>query len=287
MLPKLEQFYSFIEERESIRLRKLSGVPAPWTTDPILSQYKFTNVRRKHDKTTQKLIEMFYDKVGQKSPMDVVLFNCALFRYFGTWEFAEALGWQDDFRPKEIIKLARRRLNCKERVFTGAYIITNTGLFGPKEEIVVNVFLKNLWDNRVRITQVVEDTNSWEKTAAVLSTIQGFGGSGFMGKETLLDTMHCRFWKKGLPSDYWDWTPIGPGARRGINRVMDCPPETRRSDKEMLEIILEITKLQDSYWPKDWGKLAPTDQQFQLCEFDKYSRTLNGEGRPRSRYIAK
>ena len=33
-----------------------------------------------------------------------------------------------------------------------------------------------------------------------------------------------------------------------------------------------------------WGILAPTDIQFQLCEFDKYLRVKLEEGRPRSRY---
>lgn len=282
-----KDFYSFIIERESIRLRKAAGLPAPWTEDKILQEYKFTNVRRKHDKTTEKLVEMLYSKKGQTAPLEVILLNCAISRYFGTWEFAEAIGWQDKFEPKFLIKIARTRLDKKARVFTGAYLITNVGIPGPKEEVVVNVFLKNLWEARKDICKIAKETNSWEQTASRLRQIQGFGGTGFMAKETLLDTMHCAFWENGLPSDYWNWTPIGPGARRGINRLLGKSVDAIMAEEEMLEIILMLTEQQELYWPKDWGKLSPTDLQFQLCEYDKHSRVKAGEGRPRSKYNGK
>lgn len=286
MLHKTKEFYDFITERESIRLRKAAGSPFPWTKDPILREYKFTNVRREHDKTTQKLIEMFYSKEGQTESPYEILFNCALFRYFGTYEFAAAVEWQDSFQPRDIISLARNRLNVGARVFTGAYLITNVGLKGPKEEIVVNVFLKNLWNAKANIILMVANTNSWQKTSEALRKIQGFGGTGFMAKETLLDTMHCDFWKGGKPSDYWTWTPIGPGGRRGINRVMGLEPDARTSEEDMLKAIIELTSEQENHWQKEWGKLAPTDVQFQLCEFYKYCKVQSGEGRPRSRYRA-
>ncbi len=287
MTIRTEDFFNFIKERESIRLRKAAGLPFPWTEDPILREYKFTNVRRKHDFTTQKLIELFYSTHGLESEPEIVLLNCALFRYFGTWEFAQAVGWQTSFDPKHIIEIAANRLKKKQRVFTGAYIITNQGISAPKEEVVVNMFLGKLWQDSEKIIETMKQTNSWEKTASVLCKIQGFGGSGFMAKETLLDTMHCNFWQGGLPNDYDTWTPIGPGARRGLNRLREMPIDTPMNEQQMLSIIRELVSVQDSHWPSDWGKLVPTDFQFQLCEYDKMLRVRNGEGRPRSRYKPK
>jgi hypothetical protein len=285
---RTKEFYDFIIERENVRLRKAAGLPAPWTEDKILQQYKFTNVFRKHDKTTQKLIGMFYRDYGQHEPMENILFNCALFRYFGTYEFASAVGWQGgiaqnpDFR--HIIKTARDRLNAGERVFTGAYIITNQGIKAPKEEVVVNTFLQELWQHRQQICDTARETNNWQSTHEVLQKVLGFGGSGFMAKETLLDTMHCKFWEGGLPNDYWDWTPIGPGARRGINRLLNQSLDIKMDSGLMLEVILKLVGEQYKYWPKEWEKLSPSEGQFQLCEFDKINRVRNGEGRPRSKY---
>ena len=49
-------------------------------------------------------------------------------------------------------------------------------------------------------------------------------------------------------------------------------------------VILDLVLQQENYWPKEYGKLSPTDIQFQLCEFDKYERVRLGQGRPRSKY---
>jgi hypothetical protein len=291
---RINDFYTFLRKRESIRLAKLQGKPFPWTDDPVLREYKFTNVRREHDRTTQELIQRFYSKQGQTSDLRTILFNCALFRYFGTYEFATALGWQDGLNGDHIKKLAAQRLAAGERVFTGAYIITNQGIKAPKEEVVVDMFLTPLWQASKRLTEFMLFTEgNWSDTTNELQKLQGFGGSGFMAKETLLDTMHCAFWPKGLPSDYDTFTPIGPGARRGINRVRGAHIDSPLKFSAMLDIIRELTAAQsdkpasmqpDRNWPEAWGKLAPTDIQFQLCEFDKYERVLHGEGKPRSRY---
>ena len=109
-----------------------------------------------------------------------------------------------------------------------------------------------------------------------------------MAKEVLLDTMHCNFWwGNGKPSDYWTWTPVGPGALRGVSRVQSYDGQLRNKYKEIqaLDIILQLLSKQVEFWK--WHKekpLAPTDIQFQLCEFDKYERVRLGEGRPRAKY---
>lgn len=278
-------FYAFMAERESVRIKKERGDPWPWTDDPILQEFKFTNVRRSDDKTTRKLVELFYDRHGQTSFQTEILVNCAVFRYFGTWEFAQAFGWQRDvqtFRHERLKQLARERLQKRLPVFTGAYIITNQGIRAPKYEVVSDIFIKGLVQHAQGIVDTATKTGSWRQTAHALQLVPGFGGSGFMAKEVLLDTMHCRFWQTptGLPHDYWAWTPIGPGARRGLERVTG----RELKEKELLPALLEIYEQQEQHWPVEHGSLAPTDVQFQLCEFDKFLRTKNGEGRPRSRY---
>ena len=43
----------WIKERESIRIRKESNAPYPWTDDPILRDYRFCCVRREDDRVTK------------------------------------------------------------------------------------------------------------------------------------------------------------------------------------------------------------------------------------------
>jgi 5-hmdU DNA kinase, helical domain len=45
--------FNFIAERERIRCRRAAGEPPPWTADPILREWSFTNVRREDDRVTR------------------------------------------------------------------------------------------------------------------------------------------------------------------------------------------------------------------------------------------
>lgn len=290
-------FFAFMREREQVRLRKEAGLPRPWTDDPILQEFKFTNVRRHYDWTTTKLRETFYQE-HRDDDRRAILMNCALARYFGTFEFMEAVGWQeyDSFDFEEIIDTAARRLSSGQRVFTGAYVITNQGISAPKQEVVVDYFLRDLHKATPELLKIVQMTRSWQKVSEAMSKIGGFGGTGFMSKEILLDTMMTNFWDGpptyldgyGLvfPGDYGQWTPIGPGGLRGAARLLgyDYPEHNTIRPAKALEVILTLTDIQGEHWPEEYGKLYPTDVQFQLCEFDKYQRVKLGQGRPRSKY---
>lgn len=116
--------FDYMKERESIRLRKEAGSPRPWTQDPILHEFSFTNVRRIHDRTTRSLLSLFYDPHTSTASAGDILFNCALARFFGRAEVVTHLGWQTDWQPEAVIAQARSWKGC---LFTSAYVITNNG----------------------------------------------------------------------------------------------------------------------------------------------------------------
>lgn len=293
---RAQAFFDFINERESIRLRKEAGDFFPWTDDSILRTYKFTNVHRHHDRTSSELRERFYERYYNDDRRSILM-NCALFRYFGTWEFAEAVGWQDydKFDFDRIISVANERFMLNLRVFTGAYVITNQGISAPKQEVVVNHFLKDLHKATPRLLEISQRTQKWQKVADEMRHINGFGGTGFMTKEILLDTTYTGFWERkkqdheegsfSFPMDWDTWTPIGPGARRGAARILGDDSATPISEGKSLLVIQELIGWIPMLW-KHPSKLVPTDIQFQLCEFDKYERVRLGQGKPRSRYRA-
>ena len=281
MIANAEAFYEFIVEREEIRLRKEAGL-SPLTVDPILRDYKFTNVRRENDRTSLAFAK-FYREHVPGSKWDIVLLNCGIARYFGTSEFLLSLGWQEGFDPDFIIDHAKRRMTAGLRVFTGAYVITNQGISAPKQEVVVNHFLAPLWKNSERLATTVVNRDSWEHFVGELMGLNGFGGTGFMAKEVTLDFIMATGWK---PADFNTWSPSGPGARRGAARVTgaDNLKLYMGNPAATLKIMQELYALRDEFWPRKFVPLRLTDIQFQLCEFDKYERTRLGQGRPRSRY---
>jgi|TARA_R110002167_G_scaffold55830_4_gene158553 hypothetical protein len=284
---RIEDFYKFMKEREIIRLRKEDGEPYPWTTDPIFQTYKFTNVKRADDKTTRWFWKNVLEQNADK-PKEQLLFHCALFRYFGTTEFAEAYGgwldsWLDD---KETVRsIAKKRLKNSQRVFTGAYVITNQGIKAPKQDVVIDQFLTPLWHKLPDLVQVAEKTHSWQAVALEMMKLKGFGGTGFMTKEVLQDALHTSVFERCV--DRNTWCPVGPGAKRGINRVLGNLHTAPLRFEKGLQVMKELFAARKTYWSGNYIELELHDIQFQLCEFDKYERVKHNEGRPRSKYHVK
>jgi hypothetical protein len=281
-----QKFVYYLHMREKIRLQKEAEKPKPWTKDPILQNYKFTNVLREHDRTTRWMRD-HWTGPNREQPLHLQLYNCGFFRYFGTISFARSVGWMPSYMPDFVIKEARDRMIRGEKVFTGAYIITNQGIALPKEEVVMNIFMKHLWEKSKVLAKIAVETRSWEKTCRELMKLPGFGGSGFMAKETLQDAMRTPVLENC--TDRYTWSPVGPGAARGLNRLFDRPlaqkvPEAQALG-EMKYIYERFHKdFDSSFMPMPGEAYDLHCVQFGLCEIDKYIRVENGEGRPRSLY---
>lgn len=284
MIPEIyNTFVHYLTERETIRLKRVAGEPGPWTEDPILSRYKFTNIRRSDDRTTKWVRLNWYD-VNRDQPLEIQAINCMLFRYFGSIEFADALGYQTTWEPGKIIELATQRLRQGKKVFTGAYIITNAGSTDPKQEVVVNQFLTPFRQNVDEVVRLCA-TNSWQNVCEYLQKLPGIGA--FMSKEVALDMMLTPLLEDA--TDKLTWSPAGPGAIRGLNRLHGRPLQTNTNQRialdQMKELMGHLAQDVRLHGFMEIGvDYGVTDVQFSLCELDKYLRVQNNEGRPRSGY---
>lgn len=282
------EFYAFMIERESIRLRRLAGLPPDqWTADPVLRQFRFTNVKRWHDWTTTRLREDFYKPHASHDP-GVILLNCALFRFFGTVEFARELGWQATWNGRtrqRACKLAAAGIAAGRTVFTNAYIVPNCGEARPKHEVVADVVsavharFRDMGD-----PGTLYAVGGWERFCGELQEIRAMGP--FMAKEVALDFLMATGW---YPSDWSTWTPVGPGARRGAARVLHGELDRPLGERPALAVCRQLYDLDADLWPEEICgqpsvELDLTDVQFQLCEFDKHQRAARGEGRPKNRF---
>ena len=270
-----DALFSYMRERYGIYLRRQAGDEGPWTEDTILQEYKFTNVYREYDYTTRMLSKIYETKL--KRPLDEVLVNAATFRYFGHWPTCEDIGWMEEFDEYRVKKVVKNRKEAGQQVFTGAYVITNAGRSEPKEVVVCDNLIA-LESHAHHIMAQAEIHDSWQTLAELMSVIPGFGGSGFMAKETILDVM-LYHWQ---PADYKTYTPVGPGAKRGLNRLAGRDIKQSAKPEIMLGEILSL--LADIYLKWTGPKLTAHDIQFCLCEYDKYCRVALGQGRPRSKF---
>lgn len=277
------QFFEFMHAREEIRLRRQRGLPRDrWTNDEILKNYKFTNVKREHDRTTYELKEEFYDKFASKTTLEVTFLNCVIFRYFGTIETARSLGWHNTWAEQHrdvVIAKCKERLENKELVFTRAYIVPNCGDSKPKHEVVCDV-IDQVFEYLTDLP-LLSKYATWQQLCEDLQdAVRGMGP--FMAKEVVLDYVLATGWR---PHDWDTWTPMGPGARRGAARVMNGGALAPMSANAALEICKRLYDLRDRHWRDQAVQLDLTDIQFQLCEFDKYMRAKRGEGTPKNRFV--
>src|SRR5205823_5729955 len=79
-------YWRFAAERQAIFYRRLESPVGPWTKDPILARYKFTNSYRAADRVSQFLIRNVIYRGSQAGKE--VFFRTVLFKLFNrveTW----------------------------------------------------------------------------------------------------------------------------------------------------------------------------------------------------------
>ena len=285
-----KQFWAMINERHRIFQKKEAGKPKPWTDDPIMRQHKFTNVFRELDRTTIFVRENIRMPLWDEP--ELLLFNVALFRQTGAAE-----GWQGIVRRFDPAKHAAKYVAAQQRgtkVFTGAYMVTGQFPGAKGNNKVVSLFehaLKPVWEARKDLVIVCLMKRSLEALVDALSQFTGWKGNRFMAYEVACDLLYTPLLENAV--DQYSWANPGPGAQRGLSRLYGGTINNGRgaSSRPREQCIEEMKGLLNQA-SQNLGRHILTaeedvDMRFienALCEFDKYQRTLLGQGRPRSKY---
>lgn len=299
-------FFAFARKRHQIYLDRQAGLPAPWTDDPILATYRFTNVYRELDRTTVWFRTHVRERLADMSPAQQLM-GTILFRAFNRIESMDVLfnqgvlgeqtpiGWhflnrfENNVHADWQVPMENtiRTALPKGPWVTGAYIIKTPD--GMDKLAGVLWILREAW-GRVQAT-VAELTRpdgpgpSLERLQRLLEAYPYMGP--FMAYEVVTDMAHLPLLRDA--PDIMTWANAGPGAKRGLNRVHGRPLKQalnqRQACAEMRE-LLEVSQLTRDWPPasKDWPPLTMREIEHTLCEFDKYERVRTGEGRPRGRF---
>lgn len=267
-----ERFWYWCNERHSIYVRRLNGKSKPWTDDQILQNYFFTNPYREDDKVTA----WFRDNVRKVFSVDNILFATVCFRWFNFIPTGRLL-LKSKLLTNWDWKKAVRILENEEKVFTGAFTISPAGSTEPKLIRVSRDFIQPIWDDRRKLTKRLHDCGM-EEAWSVLSKYPGLGGGGFMAYEAVCD---LRYTKLLHPYDRNEWTNLGPGAIRGINRILDRPVD---SPKPLNWLGLCLDLLEESREVMKGPRFEMREIEHSLCEFFKYERALFNTGHLKRRY---
>lgn len=268
----------WIRAREAIRKAKEAGKPKPWTDEPVLRDYRWCNVRRMDDRVSVELSQSWYASGGD---CQTQLVACALGRLINWPDALLAATNEELFRMAHLPGFGNRltaRVKEGHKTFTGAYIVP--GVPGKTKIHSVMAVVNHVSANYLFIYM---DTlrGTWTK----LTEIDGLGS--FLAGQIVADMAHLTY-GKAWP-DRKEWAPLGPGSKRGMNRLHGRAKETPMSqaqfDTELYELRLWLWEnIRDIWIDRD---LFACDIQGLCCEFDKYKRLLLSEGSVRAKYSGK
>lgn len=269
--PVFDTYWRFAAERQAIYEARLQGTPAPWTSDPILLNYRFTNCYRATDRVSQFLIS----RVAYGGPQDVrnLIFRVLLFKLFNcirTWEILEAeigeISWQS-FNVDRYDAVLHRALASKSTIYSSAYVIPPPSLGARRKHTNHLRLLSMMFDDHVD-DRVVE-AGSMLEAFRVLRRYPSIGD--FIGYQLLIDinyTCALNFCEN-------EYIVAGPGARDGIRKCFGPAADGLESD-----IIAYMTDTQEAHFSDRQltfnglrgRQLHLIDCQNLFCEVDKYAR---------------
>jgi len=271
MVSSVEGFYNYINERYTIYLVKSWSTSPPWTDDEILQTYSFCNVFREDDRVTTWIRENWKEPYADHPNLP---FAMAVARQINWPDTLQEIGFPEHWNPERVKAIMQGRMDRKEKVYTGAYMLTGT-LGGTKVEQTIDKILTPLYESPPEIVP-----HSLEETWKKYLPYPGF--SGFMAYEVVTDLRHSKYLENA--DDIMTWANAGPGAKRGLNRIHGRPLEQNIKPSQLTEEMLELLNLASTYAVSHLPTLEMREIEHCLCEYDKYERVRLGEGRPRAKY---
>ena len=213
----LKYYFYFIQERMNIFWRRCEDC-GKLTDDPILREYKFTNVYRACDRVSQYLIKnVIYKDLDRYTPEDALL-RILVFKVFNrieTWEYLSYLTdiTVDAFNVEKLSRaLTRRQANSP--IFSNAYMMT--GCYSGYEGIHTKhqVWLQMIEDKFIkdRGLQKVLGARSMEEVYNQLRDYPLIGD--FLAYQYTIDFNYSPY----LNFDEDSFVKAGVGAVRGIKK---------------------------------------------------------------------
>lgn len=268
-----DTYWYLAAERQKIFFKRIAGDKPPYSSDPILQEFKFANAYRASDRVSQFLIkEVIYSH--NFSPRDTV-FRTIFFRLFNkieTWERIEhklrdsiAAGNFDVNIYSDIIKDI---ILSNSPIYGNAFILCANKAFGFNKKYMNHLALLEKIEKE-SILEKIQHSQSLKEIYEILIKLPLIGE--FMAYQLAVDINYSDIFKFSENS----FTKAGPGAKRGIKKVFT--DKGGMSDEEIIIRMVEIQDVEFSRLNLDfkdlWGrKLHAIDCQGLFCETDKYSR---------------
>lgn len=289
----LSYLYLWIKERYNVHLNKdIYKKQYPWTKDEIISKYRFTNVRREHDKETKWIIKniCLNDDLNYKNK----LLNIILFRLFNKSRTIKIFGLIDfnNFNEEGIMKKLEKFKNKKYIYFSNAFYtsgpkrVSNLKFPKDKNAVIKMIKLVRLYDEN-NIVEKIKNCTNQKQVFEILKSCPGIGN--FLAYQMFVDFTYI----KEFPFSENEFVVAGPGCKNGLKLIFE--------DFDKMNYEESLFWIRDNqfnlfkkfnYNPKEMFSDLPESERYLnlmslencMCEFSKYLRAINSEGRPKILY---
>lgn len=311
-IPYLNLFFETMYERQMIWKRRfIDNLPPPWTKNRILRDYKFTNVYRELDRSSQWQIQNIL--LDESLTLKDLIWKMMVYRFFNnpqTFETGKHI-WRngipdyDEYNVETFADFIYSVRKSGINPFTNAYYINSDAASGKgRDYCYTKVIIPHLHDNINRLIIEVKKASTPEDIIVFLKTIPGV--ADFIAHEFYQDFTYIPKYtnREFMKFDQNDFTNVGPGASLGI-RLIFPSLETVKEQKQAIywlkeksnEELKKIGKQKAQtfpflYWDKNKRQYFISNEcnitlhqiEMWLCEFSKYWKMKIGEGKKRIRF---
>ena len=273
-----DSYWKFAAERQNIFFSRIEGKPAPWSEDPVLNAYKFTNAYRASDRVSQYLIkEVIYS--GYLEPNDA-FFRIILFKLFNkieTWGLLNShlgeISWKS-YSYKAYEKVLTNAMSSKAAIYSAAYIMASG-------HHIFNVTRKH--QSHLKLIEMMINEGVPDRLMQCKSMRAGFEllrsyplVGDFLGYQLVTDINYSEL----TNFSEMEFTMPGPGAKDGIRKCFSSLGGL--SEVDIIRLMADRQEYEFERLGIDfkslWGRrLQLIDIQNVFCEIDKYSRVKHPE----------
>lgn len=288
--PVFDTYWTFAAKRQALYEARCSGAPGPWTDDPILRVFRFTNCYRATDRVSQFLLNRVA-YAGRQDDRNLV-FRTLLFKMFNkisTWQLLQdTLGeicWEtfDVATYDEVLGAA---FGEGQRLYSAAYVVPPPAMGAERKHTNHLLLLRHMIDDGVH--KRLGDASSMDEAFEVLRGYPAIGD--FLAYQFLIDINYST----ALEFSENDFVMPGPGARDGIRKCFG--PDSTGIESEIIRYMADS---QDEHFARlglqfnglRGRPLQLIDCQNLFCEVDKYARVahpevagISGRSRIKQRY---
>ena len=269
----LRSYWFVAAERQRMYHQRLRAQPRPWTRDPVLSVYRFTNAYRAADRVSQDLIRVQY--AGSQHAEDLLL-RTLVYRFFNkpsTWAVVErAVGslTTATFDIERISLVMDQLLAQGQRIYSPAYIVPPPPFGAARKHL-----------NHLRLAEymiasgaasAIQAASSLQEVFDIVSSYPSLGP--FLAFQLTIDLNYSTL----IDFDENEFVVAGPGARSGIAK---CFHDTGGlSPEEIIRWAVDHQRDEFDRYGLDFEDLfgrplALIDCQNLFCETDKYARVAH------------